>query len=277
MNGTSKVGYVRITALSVLLSLIRPMRSAIGTNSSDWGTRYVIATVMARSAGDLKAMGRIGLKAIIYFEVATTIALFLGLLLVNVFKPGAGVDIPLAGDTSAVSAMSQAQQRPWDIFLHLFPTSVVDSMARGDILQVVVFSMFFGVALAAIGERGRPVLELLESTAQVMFKFTAYVMKFAPIGVMAAMAATVGGKGLAILFTLGKLVLTMYAGLILFVLGYMLTDTEHGNREILLLSLLVAAVVVGIALVKEKVGAGKAGGGQVGDGKSAAEVSDQVR
>jgi Na+/H+-dicarboxylate symporter len=179
---------------------------------------FATLVVGVAGTGDLRAMGRIGLKAIIYFEVATTIALFLGLLLVNVFKPGAGVDIPLAGDTSAVSAMSQAQQRPWDIFLHLFPTSVVDSMARGDILQVVVFSMFFGVALAAIGERGKPVLELLESTAQVMFKFTGYVMMFAPIGVFAAVAATVGGKGLAILATLGKLVLIMYGGLLIFVL-----------------------------------------------------------
>jgi len=179
---------------------------------------FATLVVGVAGTGDLKAMGRIGLKAIIYFEIATTIALFLGLLLVNVFQPGAGVDIPLAGDTSAVSAMSQAQQRPWDIFLHLFPTSVVDSMARGDILQVVVFSMFFGVAVAAIGERGKPVLELLESTAQVMFKFTGYVMMFAPIGVFAAVAATVGGKGLAILATLGKLVLIMYGGLLIFVL-----------------------------------------------------------
>lgn len=179
---------------------------------------FATLVIGVAGTGDLKAMGRIGLKAIIYFEVATTIALFLGLLLVNVFKPGAGVDIPLAGDTAAVSAMSQAQQRPWDIFLHLFPTSVVDSMARGDILQVVVFSMFFGVALAAIGDKGKPVLEVLESTAQVMFKFTGYVMMFAPIGVFAAVAATVGGKGLAILATLGKLVLIMYGGLLIFVL-----------------------------------------------------------
>jgi proton glutamate symport protein len=168
--------------------------------------------------GDLKSMGRIGLKAIIYFEAATTIALFLGLFLVNVFAPGEGVAVPLQGDTAAVAAMSQAQQRPWDIFLHLFPTSVVDSMARGDILQVVVFSMFFGIAVAAIGERGRPVMEVLESTAQVMFKFTGYVMAFAPVGVFAAIAATVGGKGLGILVTLGKLVAIMYGGLVVFVL-----------------------------------------------------------
>jgi proton glutamate symport protein len=167
--------------------------------------------------GDLKSMGRIGLKAIIYFEGATTVALVLGLGLVNVFQPGAGAGIQLAGETADVAAMAQRQQGAWDILLHLFPTSVVDAMARGDILQLVVFSMFFGIGLAAIGERGRPLVDILESTAQVMFTFTGYVMMFAPLGVMAAIAATVGGKGLAILFTLGKLVVLMYAGLIVFV------------------------------------------------------------
>jgi len=166
--------------------------------------------------GDLKAMGRIGLKAIIYFEAATTIALFWGLGLVNWFRPGAGLAVPIGADTGELAALAQKQQHAWDIFLHLFPTSVVDSMARGDILQLVVFSTFFGIALAAIGEKGRPVVDVLEGTAQLMFKFTGYVMRFAPIGVMAAIAATVGGKGLGILYTLGKLVLLMYGGLFVF-------------------------------------------------------------
>ncbi len=168
--------------------------------------------------GDIKAMGRIGLKAIIYFEAATTVALFLGLFLVNTFKPGAGVAIPVGGDTRALAAMAQNQQHAWDIFLHLFPTSVIDAMARGDILQLVVFSTFFGVALAAVGSKGQTVLDVLDATAHVMFKVTAYVMAFAPVGVFAAIAATVGGKGLAILFTLGKLVALMYAGLVIFAL-----------------------------------------------------------
>jgi proton glutamate symport protein len=169
--------------------------------------------------GDLRAMGRIGLKAIVYFEVATTIALVLGLVMVNVFQPGAGVSLPTsATDAAEMAKMAGRQQTAWDIFLHLFPTSVVDAMARGDILQIVVFSTFFGIALAAIGERGRPVMDVLESLAQVMFRFTGYVMKFAPIGVMAAIAATVGGKGLGILVTLGKLVLVMYGSLVIFVI-----------------------------------------------------------
>ena len=179
---------------------------------------FATLVVGIAGTGDLKAMGRIGLKALVYFEAATTIALFLGLGLVNIFKPGAGVATPVGADTSAAAAMAQNQQHAWDIFLHLFPTSVVDAMARGDILQLVVFSTFFGIALAAIGSKGQPVVDVLESTAQVMFKFTGYVMAFAPIGVFAAIAATVGGKGLAILFTLGKLVALMYLGLAIFVI-----------------------------------------------------------
>lgn len=168
--------------------------------------------------GDMKAMGRIGLKAIIYFEVVTTIALFWGLGLVNLFQPGAGLAMPIGTDTADVAAMAQRQQTGWDIFLHLWPTSVIDAMARGDILQLVVFSTFFGIAVATIGERGRPVVDVLDSVAQAMFKFTGYVMLFAPFGVMAAIAAVVGGKGLAILVTLGKVVLLMYGGLLVFVI-----------------------------------------------------------
>ncbi|MFN7918073.1 MAG: dicarboxylate/amino acid:cation symporter [Vicinamibacterales bacterium] len=168
-------------------------------------------------SGDLKSLGRIGLKAIIYFEVATTIALVLGLVLVNVFQPGAGLAVPLGSDTSVVSGMQQAQPHAWDLILHMFPTSIVDAMARGDILQVVVFATFFGVAVASIGEKGRPVFAVMESVAHAMFKVTNYVMWFAPIGVFAAIGATVGGKGIGVLLTLGKLVLVMYLALALFV------------------------------------------------------------
>jgi proton glutamate symport protein len=164
--------------------------------------------------GDLKAMGRIGLKAIIYFEVATTIALFLGLGLVNLFQPGVGVQV-----SSSQSIAEIASTRPltgWQLLTHLFPTSVVQAMAEGEILQLVVFSIFFGIAVAAIGKKGQPIIDVLDSTAQAMFKFTGYVMLFAPLGVMAAIAATVGKMGLGILLTLGKLVLLMYGGLAVF-------------------------------------------------------------
>jgi proton glutamate symport protein len=178
---------------------------------------FATLVVGIAGTGDMKSMGRIGLKAVIYFEIATTIALFLGLGLVNWLRPGTGVTLQ-AADTAQAKAMAGSQQGAWDIFLHLFPSSVVDAMAKNDVLQVVVFATFFGVAVAAVGPKGRPVLDLLESVAQVMFRFTNYVMFFAPLGVMAAIAATVGGEGLGILRTLAMLVGTMYLGLAVFVL-----------------------------------------------------------
>jgi proton glutamate symport protein len=201
-------------------------------------------------AGDLKALGRIGLKAIVYFEVATTLALVIGLGLANLFKPGAGLALPVE-DTAAVSAIARNSQSAWDIFLHLFPTSVVDAMARGDILQVVVFATFFGVALAALGAAGGPVVAVFESTAHVMFKFTSYVMLFAPVGVFAAIAATVGSRGLAVLLTLGKVVALMYTGLALFVvivivgvsllIGVRFVDFARAVREPCLIALTTAS------------------------------------
>jgi proton glutamate symport protein len=167
--------------------------------------------------GDLKAMGRIGAKALVYFEVATTFALILGLGLVNLLRPGAGVPAE-AGNVTELQAMASRQQGAWDILLHLFPTSLFDALARNDVLQVVVFGTFFGVALAASGEKGKPVTAFLDAVAQVMFKVTGYVMWFAPIGVMAAIAATVGSKGLGILVTLGKLIGAMYLGYAIFLL-----------------------------------------------------------
>ena len=168
-------------------------------------------------AGDLKSLGRIGLKAFVYFEIATTIALLIGLVLVNVFQPGVGLSMPLGADVTAVSAMPQAQAHAWDLLLHAVPTSVVDAMARGDILQVVVFATFFGIAVASLGVKGKPVFDVLEAVALAMFKVTDYVMWFAPVGVFAAIGATVGGKGVAVLLTLGKLVVLMYVGFAIFV------------------------------------------------------------
>jgi len=165
--------------------------------------------------GDVKAMGRIGLKAMVYFQIGAVISLILGLALVNYFQPGAGVQVAVESGTD-LSTMAQRQQTGWDIVLHMFPTSVFDAMARGDILQVVVFATFFGIALATLGEAGRAVVEFFDGVAHVMFRFTGLVMRFAPIGVFAAIAATVGGKGVAILLTLGKLVLVMYLGLVVF-------------------------------------------------------------
>lgn len=167
--------------------------------------------------GDLKTTGRIGLKTMLYFQLTTVAAFASALLMVNVFQPGAGVAMP-AISTEAVAGMAQQSRSAWDIFVQIFPTSIVDAMARGDILQLVVFATFFGIALSSIGSRGKPVVELLESVAQTMFVVTRYVMALAPIGVFAAIASTVGRAGLGVLVTFGKLIGVMYLALLLYVL-----------------------------------------------------------
>ena len=164
--------------------------------------------------GDLKRMGRIGLKAIVYFEIVTTFALFLGLAAVNLVRPGVGMHL---AQTSAEAALPQQQPGAGAIIEHVFPASIVDAMARGDVLEIVVFAFLFGAACAAVGAKARPVVAFCEALAEVMFRYTRYVMYLAPLGVGAAIAVTVGSKGFGVLFGLGKLVLTMYAALVLFV------------------------------------------------------------
>jgi len=164
-------------------------------------------------AGHPKAVGRIGLRAMIYFEVVTTLALVVGLVTVNLVRPGAGLVLPAATGTPSLAASAQT----WDqILLHAFPTSVIQAMAEGDVLQVVVWSLFFAIALNMVGEKGRPVLHFCESLAETMFKFTNIVMKYAPIGVFAAMAYTVGKGGFGVLFNLAWLVGTLYVALAAF-------------------------------------------------------------
>jgi len=159
-------------------------------------------------------MGRIGLKAIIYFEAVTTVALFLGLAAVNLVQPGAGMKLEPA---PAEPVLTQATPTPGSILEHVFPASIIDAMARGDVLQIVVFSFLFGAACAAIGAKAKPVVAFCESLGEVMFRYTNYVMYLAPLGVGAAIAVTVAGKGSGVLLGLGKLILTMYAAQIIFV------------------------------------------------------------
>jgi proton glutamate symport protein len=156
--------------------------------------------------GSIKTMGRIGGKAILYFEVVTTIALFIGLAAVNLVKPGQGVQLA----PEKVSGLPQAAQDFNSIVEHIFPTSVIDAMARGDVLQIVVFAFIFGAACATIGAKARAVVEFCDSLAEVMFRFTNYVMLFAPLGVFGAIAATIGAQGIRVLVNLGKLVVTLY-------------------------------------------------------------------
>jgi proton glutamate symport protein len=163
--------------------------------------------------GSVKTMGRIGGKAILYFEVVTTVALFVGLGAVNLVKPGVGVQLP----DKPLANLATAATSPAALAEHTFPTSIIDAMARGEVLQIVVFCFIFGTACATIGLKARPVVDFCKGLSEVMFQYTNYVMLFAPIGVFGSMAATVGDKGLGVLVNLGKLVLTLYGALVFFV------------------------------------------------------------
>ncbi|MEO6726573.1 MAG: cation:dicarboxylase symporter family transporter [Blastocatellia bacterium] len=174
-------------------------------------------------AGSIREVGRIGLKALIYFEIVTTLALFIGLGAVNLTKPGVGVNLPAEQSEEAKAiAANASKMSPQDHIVNIFPTSLIDSMAKNDVLQIVIFSLIFAIAVSAVGEKGKPMIAFCESLSEAMFKFTNYVMKFAPYGVGAAMAVTVGSKGLIVLKNLAMLILTLYgalAVLIIFVFG----------------------------------------------------------
>jgi len=172
--------------------------------------------------GNLRGVGRIGVKSLIYFEVVTTLALFIGLGAINVSRAGEGLTLTAA--TAATEPAASAAPLHWDDFLlHIFPENLAKSVAENQILQVAVFSVLFGIALARISEAKRaPMLSFCESLTAAMFAFTNLVMYFAPIGVGAAMAYTVGHMGVAVLLPLGKLLLTGYGALIFFLLAVLL-------------------------------------------------------
>ena len=176
----------------------------------------LFATLVAGIAGggDMKRMGRIGGKAILYFEIVTTLALLLGLAAVNLVRPGAGISIH---GSAAEAAVPRTPATFSSVIEHIFPASIVDAMARNDALQIVVFAFLFGAACAAIGAKAEPVVKFCASLAEVMFRYTRYVMYLAPLGVGAALAVVVGNKGADVLFGLGKLIATMYGASILFV------------------------------------------------------------
>ena len=198
----NKVYFLRDIFLNLIKAIIAPL---------------VFSTIVAgiAGAGSLKKVGRMGLKAIIYFEIATTAALFIGLAVVNFTKPGVGVAL-IAGPNDIVNTVAHTHPRTLlETIVHIFPASVIDAMARGDVLQIVAFSVLFAMAVSAVGEKGKPIVRAMESLMQVMFKFTNYVMMFAPIGVGAAMAHTIANQGLGVLFNLGNLILSLYAALVI--------------------------------------------------------------
>ena len=175
----------------------------------------IFATLVVGIAGhsNLKQVGRMGIKALIYFELITTLALFIGLGAINLSRAGVGVPQP----ANAPPAANVQKQTTADLILHVFPENIAKSVAENQVLQVVVFSIIFGIALAQVDEkRRRPLLEFSESFSETMFKFTNIVMLFAPIGVAGAIAYTVSAMGFDVIWNLVKLVLTLYAALVVF-------------------------------------------------------------
>jgi len=200
----NKVYFLRDIFINLIKSIIAPL---------------VFSTIVVgiAGAGALKKVGRIGIKALIFFEIATTAALFIGLAVVNFTKPGAGVTLA-AENINIVKTIGQSQPKTFvDTLVHVFPSSAIEAMARGDVLQIVAFSVLFALAVSAVGEKGQPIVRAMDSLAQIMFKFTNYVMMFAPIGVGAAMAHTIGTQGPGVLLNLGKLIGSLYLALIIFV------------------------------------------------------------
>jgi proton glutamate symport protein len=169
---------------------------------------------------DMKQLGRMGWKSLLYFELVTTLALFIGLAVINISKAGVGIVQPPAMTEKLQEVPPQSVD---DIILHIFPENIAKSIAEGQILQIVVFSIIFGIALALVSpQKRKPMLDFVDSLSEVMFKFTHIVMYFAPIGVGAAIAYTVGHMGLGILLYLIQLLLTLYVGLIVFLLMVLL-------------------------------------------------------
>src|SRR6476469_3353685 len=198
------VYFLRDVFLNLLKSIIAPL---------------VISTIVVGIAGGgaLKKVGRMGAKALIYFEIVTTLALFIGLAIVNLTRPGIGVTLA-TNNTDIIKTIGETHPKPFvETIVHAFPASIIDAMARGDVLQIVAFGVMFALAVNAVGEKGKPIVRAMESLSQVMFKFTNYVMMFAPIGVGAAMAHTVGTQGLGVLVNLGTLILSLYLALIIFI------------------------------------------------------------
>ena len=184
----------------------------------------VFATLVTGIAGtgDFKKMGRLGGKAMIWFTFASTIALVLGLVLANIIEPGSGVSV-MKVDAPAGAAKVAQLRSTTDLLLGVIPTNIFESLSTANLLQVVFFSCFFGVALASLKERGKPVVDFMSAVAETMFVVTNYVMRFTPLGVFAFMGWTVGTYGLSLIVPLAKLIGTLYLGLIIFIVTVLWT------------------------------------------------------
>lgn len=183
---------------------------------------FCTVVVGIASMENLKKVGRVGLLALVYFEVISTISLAVGVIVVNVIRPGAGMNVdPASLDANAIADYSYAAKAhahgAVDFLMQMIPNTVVDAFAKGEILQVLLFSVLFGFALFLYGEKGRPLLGLLDQVSHVLFEIVGMIMKVAPIGAFGAMAFTVGKYGIGTLTSLGKLMATFYATCLIFI------------------------------------------------------------
>jgi aerobic C4-dicarboxylate transport protein len=233
MTRLAKSLYLQVILAVIVGALLGHFFPAAGEKMKPFGDGFirlvkmliapiVFATVVTGIAkmGDLKKVGRVGLKGLVYFEVLTTVALAIGLVVAKVVRPGAGMHVNAASlDAKAVASFTVAGQHEGavDFILHVIPRDAADAFARGDILQVLFFSVLFGVALAAMKEHGRPVLQFVDGLGGVFFKMVALIMKLAPLGAFGAMAFTVGKFGVGSLASLGKLMACFYLTAALFV------------------------------------------------------------
>src|SRR5215510_11936969 len=173
------------------------------------------------SMEDMKKVGRVGLKALIYFELVTTLALIVGLIVVNVLQPGAGMNVdPKAIDTKSIQIYTTkaGQQSTVDFLMHIIPNTVVGAFAEGEILQVLLFAILFAFGLFMMGERGKPVLLFIDTVSHTLFNVVGIIMRLAPLGAFGAMAFTIGKYGIATLLSLGKLMAAFYLTCVLFIL-----------------------------------------------------------
>jgi proton glutamate symport protein len=198
---TTPVSLVATAFLRLIRSIVAPL---------------IFSTLVAgiAGAGSVRAMGRIGLKALVYFEAVTTMALLIGLAAVNIVRPGEGMHLTRSASEMTLPA---AQTTMPTLVEHTVPASIVDAMAQGEVLQIVVFAFLFGAACAAIGAKAKPVVDLCGALAEIMFRYTNYVMYAAPVGAAAAIAYAVGSRGAVVLWSLAKLILTLYGALVVFV------------------------------------------------------------
>lgn len=178
---------------------------------------FSVLVVGVAKVGDFKSVGRIGIKTLLYFTSAAIIALLLGLFLVNIFEPGKSMSLTLPATNTEIGITKQKEFDAKNFMEHVIPESIVSVMSKNEILPIVVFALFFGIATASVGTKGKIVVDFFDSVSHIMFKVTNYVMAFAPLGVFGAIAAVVAQQGLGVLTSYVYLIATFYLGLILFV------------------------------------------------------------